>query len=217
MLFQRTAMSGARPLSRAGRSSLVPRLPVPSSSSSSTVVRQQQRNSVVAAAFNMQRGPDLSDRLLASLPYLLPLLDTLPYGRFIFLQYPYVARALAPLAPLNGLYHLFPFAPFIIFLGVYSGIVNNPNLSRYIRYNAAQAVLLDILLIIPQVLLDSFGRPTGDGLGMQLYVGAANTLFLFVAISTAYGMGSCAVGQTPRLPLVAEAAKTQVRDGGSGW
>ncbi|KIY99384.1 hypothetical protein MNEG_8578 [Monoraphidium neglectum] len=176
-----------------------------------------QREKVVAAAFNMQRGPDLPDRLLASLPYLLPLLDTLPYGRFIFLQYPYVARALAPLAPLNALYHLFPFFPFIVFLGVYGGIVNNTSLSRYIRYNAAQAVLLDILLIIPQVLLDAFGRPQGDGILMQLYISAANTLFLFVAISTAYGMGSCAVGQTPRLPLVADAADTQMRDGGSGW
>lgn len=50
------------------------------------------------------------------LPYLLPLLDTLPYGRFIFLQFPYVARALAPLGPVNALYHAFPFAPFVIFL-----------------------------------------------------------------------------------------------------
>lgn len=31
--------------------------------------------------------------------------------------------------------------------GVYSGVVNNPSLSRYIRYNAMQAVLLDILLM----------------------------------------------------------------------
>lgn len=67
--------------------------------------------------------------------------------RFIFLQYPYVARALAPLVPLNGLYHIIPFMPFVIFLAVYSGVANNPNLSRYIRYNALQAVLLDILLM----------------------------------------------------------------------
>ena len=68
-------------------------------------------------------------------------------GRFIFVQYPYVARALAPLAPVNALYHLFPFAPFVIFLAVYAGVVNNQSLSRYVRYNAAQAVLLDILLM----------------------------------------------------------------------
>lgn len=29
--------------------------------------------------------------------------------------------------------------------------------------------------------------------------------------------GSCAVGQTPKLPLVANAANTQIRDGPSGF
>lgn len=36
---------------------------------------------------------------------------------------------------------------FIIFLAVYNGIVNNQNLTRFVRYNAMQAVLLDILLM----------------------------------------------------------------------
>ncbi|KAI8467815.1 MAG: hypothetical protein J3K34DRAFT_523440 [Monoraphidium minutum] len=192
--------------------------------------RQEQRapRDMRAAAFDMNKGPEIPDRILGSLPYLLPLLDTLPYGRFIFLQYPFVARALAPLGPLNDIYHLFPFAPFLIFLGVYSGIVNNRSLSRFTRYNAMQAragagraagadlwrpaVLLDILIIIPQLLLNAFGTPTNDGPLMSLYIGGANTIFLFVAVCTALGMGSCAVGQTARLPLVAEAADSQVQN-----
>ncbi|KAF5832385.1 hypothetical protein DUNSADRAFT_11756 [Dunaliella salina] len=92
-------------------------------------------------------GIDPGDRVIASLPYLLPLLDSIPFGKFILLQYPFVARALAPLAPLAALYNSFPFAPFVIFLGVYSGIVANQNLPRFVRYNAMQAVLLDILLM----------------------------------------------------------------------
>jgi hypothetical protein len=76
------------------------------------------------------------------------------------------------------------------------------------------------------VLLDAFGRPgldgssglgLGGGLGSQLYVAASNTLFLFIAVCAAYGMGACAVGQTPRLPLVASAADSQIRDGPSGF
>ena len=51
-----------------------------------------------------------------------PLLDTLPYGHFIFSDYPGVARVLAPmLAPLNSLYHLVPFGPFLILLGAQRG------------------------------------------------------------------------------------------------
>ena len=80
-----------------------------------------------------------------------------------------------------------------------------------------QAVLLDVLLIIPQVLLENVFRAPADGPGLQLYVSANNTIFLFVAACAAYGVGSCAVGQVPRLPLVAEAADSQMRDGPSGW
>jgi hypothetical protein len=36
---------------------------------------------------------------------------------------------------------------FILFIGVYSFIVNNQSMGRFIRYNAMQAVLLDILLM----------------------------------------------------------------------
>ena len=62
-------------------------------------------------------------------------------------QYPFVARALAPLAPINALYTSIPFLPFVVFLAVYSGIINNQNFSRFVRYNAMQAVLQDVLLM----------------------------------------------------------------------
>lgn len=77
----------------------------------------------VTAAFDGGRGnnQDLGDRIIASLPYLLPLLDAIPFGKFIFLQYPFIARGMAPLAPLVALYSAIPFAPFIAFLAVYGG------------------------------------------------------------------------------------------------
>lgn len=156
-------------------------------------------------------GPDFGDRVIAALPYFLPLLDSIPFGKFIFLQFPFVGRALAPLAPFNYVYNAIPFGPFIAFLGVYAGIVNNQNLPRFVRYQAAQAVVLDILLIIPQVLLSTF-RPGDDGFGLQAYISAYNTLFLFMIISSFIGIGASLTGQVFRLPLVADAADTQVRD-----
>ncbi|WIA22582.1 hypothetical protein OEZ86_009568 [Tetradesmus obliquus] len=181
---------------------------------------QQQQNgqrAVQAAAYQFKQGPDVPERAIAALPYLLPLLDALPYGRYVFLQFPFIARAMAPLAPVAYLYNSVPFLPFILFIGVYSFIVNNQSMGRFIRYNAMQAVLLDILLIIPSVLMSSVLRPPEGGVALQLYEQGLNTIFLFVAVSVAYGMGSCAVGQTPRLPLVADAASKQLGgDGPSG-
>lgn len=43
---------------------------------------------------------------------------------------------------------------------------------------------------IPQVLLEGFGQPQGDGIGTQLYITSCNTVFLFVAVSVAYGLVS---------------------------
>lgn len=42
--------------------------------------QQQQRRSVAAAAFQFKQEPEPADRMLAAVPYLLPLLDVLPYG-----------------------------------------------------------------------------------------------------------------------------------------
>ncbi|GFR41757.1 hypothetical protein Agub_g2513 [Astrephomene gubernaculifera] len=161
---------------------------------------------------NDKDGNDYGDRIFAALPFLLPLLDGLPYAKFIMLQYPFVARAFAPVAPLMYLYHSFPFAPFLVFLAIYNGIVNNTSLPRFVRYHAMQAVLLDVLLIIPQVILNDVWKAPGDEVGLQAYILAYNTLFLFTAVCSAYGMGSSLVGLTARLPLVAEAADAQVRD-----
>ena len=55
-------------------------------------------------------GPAHSTQV-ASLPYLLPLLDAIPFGKFVLFQYPFVARALSPLAPISMLYNAVPFMP----------------------------------------------------------------------------------------------------------
>ena len=85
------------------------------------------------------KNEDYGGRLIASSTYLLPLLDSLNFGRFIFIQFPFVARALSPLAPLASLYHAFPLAPFLCFLAIYSGVANNSSFSRFVRFNASQA------------------------------------------------------------------------------
>lgn len=74
--------------------------------------------------------PEIVDRLIACVPYLLPLLDAFMYGRYLFYQLPVLRGAIQPLIPLLSLYHSVPFAPLICFFGVYIGIVNNRSLSR---------------------------------------------------------------------------------------
>jgi hypothetical protein len=180
-------------------------------------------------------SPAPSDRALAAVPYLLPLLDAFPFGISVFIQFPFLARLFGPLAPLQLLWLSIPFAPFVAFLGVYAGIVNNRSLPRFVRFSAMQAVMLDILLIIPQIVLQGFGggrvgamggaaaaarfdaASGGFDLGRQLYETTNNTVFFFVVACVAYGMGGALVGVPARLPLVAEAADSQVREDPGGF
>lgn len=233
-LHSRSLPPPSTPLARSSSS------PPPSSLSSSSRALAGGRRRPLASpprAGSPSSSPSVSDRALAAVPFLLPLLDAFPFGISVFIQFPFLARAFGPLAPLQLLWLSVPFAPFVAFIAVYAGIVNNASLPRFVRFSAMQAVVLDILLIIPQILLQGLGGGKvgalggaaaaerfggfGDGsggldIGRQLYETTNNTVFFFVVACVAYGVGGAFVGVPARLPLVAEAADSQVRDDGPG-
>jgi len=151
-----------------------------------------------------------SERAVAAIPYVLPLLDGIRYGRFFFMQFPASAVALSPLMPVITIYNQVPFAGLIFFFSLYYGIANNQSFVRYVRVNCMQAVLLDILLILPG-LVENVWTPPASGFGLQMYVSFYNTIWLYVLISVTYAVGSCIAGQMARVPGVADAAEAQVR------
>lgn len=108
----------------------------------------------------------------------------------------------APLIPILELQTSIPFGSTIMFFAVYFGVAMNQSLSRYVRcdgafalrpgafnpalrntasclrFNAMQAMLLDIALIIPSLLESVLGGPRG-GPTLQLYILFYNTIWLF--------------------------------------
>lgn len=177
----------------------------------SAPVSSKSRGSTVAVQARYRgSSPDVVERVLAAVPYLLPFLDSLGYGRFLFFQYPMIRSAIAPLAPLINIYSTVPFASFVAFFAVYLGIVNNQKWPRFVRFSAMQAVLLDILLILPRLVEQVFSTPTGGPI-LQAYIIVQNTIWIFVAAAVLYGIGAALTGQAARIPLVADAAEQQVR------
>ena len=180
-------------------------------------------------------SPTAAERVVAALPYLLPLLDGLRYGaqvsqasacsgggaagvdaspcvpagKFFFLEFPQTQLLFLPLQPILQLYTTVPFASVLVFFGLYLGIVQNQNYSRFVRFNGQQAILLDILLILPS-LLESLFRPPTSGFGLTVFVSLYNTVWLYVAISFLYTVGACLLGKKVLLPLVGEGADQQV-------
>ncbi|CAI5522173.1 unnamed protein product [Closterium sp. Naga37s-1] len=148
------------------------------------------------------------ERILSASVYFLPLLDGARYARFLYAQYPFTRVLLDPIIPLVQAYNSFPYAGLILFFLLYLAVIRNQNLDRYVRYNAMQAVILDILMILPSLIERLFAG--NDGISLQLTIIFYNTVFLYLFACFVFGVVSCLLGKTPRLPIVAEAADAQV-------
>jgi fumarate reductase subunit D len=146
------------------------------------------------------------DRIFASLPYLLPLIDGLVFGRFLFTQFPVLQLLLIPLAPLMQIYSL-PLASLIIFFALYLGVVRNENISHFIRFNAMQAILLDIVLMLCRLVLPIFDGLQVAFIAETLY----NMVFLGAFAAFVYAVVQSLLGRYAEIPPLSDAVYMQVR------
>lgn len=151
---------------------------------------------------------DVPDRLISAVCYFYPFFDGIQYGKYVITQFTAIQALINPLVPAIRVFKSFPFNGFLVFLTLYFGVVRNQNFSRYVRFNTMQVIVLDVLLIFPDLLERSFNPR--DGVGLDVLMSLDSTVFLFLFVSLIYGSSSCLLGQVPRLPIVAEAADRQV-------
>ncbi|ABG52923.1 conserved hypothetical protein [Trichodesmium erythraeum IMS101] len=149
----------------------------------------------------------VQDRIFACLPYLLPLLDGLEYGRYLFQQFPPLKLILIPLLPLLQIYQGIPFSGFIIFLALFLLVVRNNNISHFIRFNTMQAILLDIVLILCSLILSVLGSALGGFILETL----SNMIFLGILGSFIYTVIQSAIGRYAEIPTISDAVYMQVR------
>ncbi|CAI9760372.1 unnamed protein product [Fraxinus pennsylvanica] len=166
------------------------------------------RRSILTAQSKGSNSADAPDRLISAITYFYPLFDGIQYGKYVITQFSPFQTVLQPLFPAIKVFKSFPFSGFLVFLTLYFVVVRNRNFSRYVRFNTMQAIVLDVLLIFPDLLERTFNPR--DGVGLELMMSLDNTVFLFLLVCLIYGSSSCLLGQIPRLPLVADAADRQV-------
>lgn len=150
----------------------------------------------------------VKDRIFACLPYLLPLIDGLGFGRFLFAQFPPLQFILLPLLPVLQIYSTIPFAGLIIFFALFLLVVRNDKISHFIRFNTMQAILLDIVLMLCGIILPILERGLPIIFVMQtLY----NMIFLGVLAAFIYAVVQSAMGRYAEIPTISEAVHMQVR------
>jgi uncharacterized membrane protein len=149
----------------------------------------------------------VQDKIFACLPYLLPLLDGLVYGRYLFQQFPPLQLILVPLAPLLQIYRGIPFFGMIVFFALYLLVVRNDNISHFIRFNTMQAILLDIILILCGLILSILGGSLGGFIIETL----SNMIFLGILASFIYAVVQSVMGRYAEIPTISDAVYMQVR------
>jgi hypothetical protein len=147
------------------------------------------------------------DKFFASLVYLLPLFDALPYGQFILKQFPFLGIIYLPFTPLITFYYQFPFASFIIFLVLFMAVVRNAKISHFIRFNTLQAILIGILISLVGLILNVLMK----GMGANLFIEVLfNLIFLGTLAASFYSIVQSILGQYAELPTISEAAHAQL-------
>jgi Chloroplast import apparatus Tic20-like len=153
-----------------------------------------------------QSSETVADRFFGGLAYLLPIVNAYFFGGFIFAQFPIVEQLYEPLMPLirfdSG------FGGFILFLVLYAGVAVNPRISRFIRFNVFQAILIGILLSLCRLLLQAV-LPGIPGLGEITQV-LLNTVFLGTLAIAGYGIIMSALGKYTDIPQLSETARIQI-------
>lgn len=151
---------------------------------------------------------NVKDRIFASLVYLLPLIYAYQFGRVLFSQIPLFAIIYRPLQPFIQLYYGFPFAGIIVFFALFIGVVRNERINHFVRFNAMQAILIDILLF----LFSLFARYILGGIGVPLIIETFyNVIFLGTLAACFYGIVQSALGKYAEIPTISQAAYSQVR------
>ncbi|MEH2409831.1 Tic20 family protein [Nostoc sp.] len=151
----------------------------------------------------------VSDRIFASLPYLLPLIDGLVFGSFLLNQFPALKVLLLPLQPVLIIYgSLGQFGQLIVFFALFLLVVRNEKISHFIRFNTMQAILLDIVIFLCSILVGALGKVPGTGFTIET---VANTIFLGVVAAVGYSVIQSLSGRYAEIPAISDAVYMQVR------
>jgi hypothetical protein len=153
----------------------------------------------------------VNDRILACLPYLLPLIEVFAFGVFLLRDFPSLQIIFLPLLPLLTIYNDVPFAGLIIFLALWLLVVRNDKIAHFIRFNTMQAIVLDIVIFLCKILTDLITNlitiVPGSGFATQtLYT----IIFIGIVAAVVYSVFQSLNGRYAEIPAISDAVYMQV-------
>jgi len=149
------------------------------------------------------------DKYKSCIPYMLPLLDGEMFGKYIYQRVPPL-NFLDSLfiGPLSESYSHVPFFGLLIFIGLTLGTRGNTDMSRNLRFNAQQAALIDVALIVPELIAEAF---EGEDIPRYLQEPCMNFVWYIYMSMVLYSVFSNLRGKKPsQIPWISGYAEMMV-------
>ncbi len=131
--------------------------------------------------------------------YTLPLKASLPFGSYLFYKYSFLKILLFLTFPIALIENSLPFGSFLLFIILFAGLVRNPKVPYFIKFNACQALLIDIALIIISYILRIFP-----------IVELGSIIFIFTLCIFIYSIFQCIYGVEPEIPMISKSVRMQI-------
>ena len=163
---------------------------------------------------SLRGSTTVSERIFACLAYLLPVIEVIGLllrigiQNSLFGQFPALGIILVPLLPLVQIYFGIPFMGLIIFFALFLLVVRNEKISHFIRFNTMQAILIDIVLFLCNIVLQILSPVPGTDFAI---VTLTNTIFLGVVAAVVYAVVQSLLGRYAEIPAISDAVYMQVR------
>ncbi len=138
-------------------------------------------------------------RLSSIFLYTLPLKASIPFGYYLFYKYSFLKILLLLTFPIAIIEKSLPFGSFLLFIILFAGLARNQNVPYFVRYNACQALLIDIALIIISYFLRIFP-----------IVELGSIIFIFTLCIFIYSISQCIYGVEPEIPLISKSVRMQI-------
>ena len=128
----------------------------------------------------------------------------------LFNQIPLLRLLIVPAIPFIQLQRVVPFGGLLLFFVLFLGVVRNPNVPYFLRFNTLQALLIDIVVILITYVYTPLSMQLGnlgDGLVIRTL---GSTVFLGVLGIVIFALIECLRGREPDLPGISQAVRMQL-------
>jgi uncharacterized membrane protein len=155
-------------------------------------------------------------RFYSCLPYILPISAGVIYGATLFQQFPILILPFFPFIWLYGNVLAFPLVPvlgltgeFFLFMGLFFLVVRDARVPHFVRFNTMQALLMQIVLFIAQLLFQVVQQLSSNGLPSVISATIANAIFIGTTLIAGYAIYQSVKGEYSDIPTLSQAASFQ--------